>query len=144
MGKYIGFKMIEAEPMTAKEAREILGRPIDTTNGDTGYLVRYPDGYKSWSPASAFEPAYMQVSDNNTITVENVEKFIKEINVQTLGEKTTIVQATLVNGFVESSSCVDPVNYDEEIGTGICLERIKNQVWHHLGFLLQTAKDGIR
>ena len=26
-----------------------------------GYYVRYPDGYKSWSPAAAFEDGYSQI-----------------------------------------------------------------------------------
>jgi hypothetical protein len=74
-----------------------------------------------------------------------VDNFIKETHVDTVGEKTTIVRVTLKNGFelVESSSCVDKANYDEKLGTEICMEKIKNKIWFLLGFLLQTAKNGI-
>jgi len=57
---YIGVKIIEATPMSADDAGIRLGRPIDTTNGDQGYLVEYEGGYQSWSPAGAFEKAYRQ------------------------------------------------------------------------------------
>lgn len=59
MKKYIGTKVIMAEPMTMTEAQEVLGRKIKpaTVEGD-GYLVEYKDGYKSWSPKSVFEEAY--------------------------------------------------------------------------------------
>ena len=88
----------------------------------------------------------MQVGCNNTITQENVDNFIVDYEVFTKKEKITIVIATLVNGFtiVESSACVDVANYDEKYGSEICKEKIKNKVWNHLGFLLQTAKDGIK
>jgi len=132
MQKYIGFKMIEAE-------RQMK-------NNEAGYKVVYPDGYVSWSPKEVFEKAYMQVGSNNTITQTNVDRFIKETEILTLGDKTTVVKATLANDFVivESSSCVDPANYDEALGADICLGRIKSLVWNLLGFLLQTAKCGIK
>ncbi len=61
-----------------------------------------------------------------------------------IGEKTTFVQATLLNGFTltETSSCVDPANYDEAMGAEICMGNIKNQIWFLLGFLLQSAVYG--
>ena len=132
MEKFIGFKMIKAKEMT-KEEKE-------------GYLVEYEDGYRSWSPKEVFEKAYMQVSEKNTITQENVDNFIKNIKISTIGEKTTLVIATLINDFeiIESSSCVDVANYNETLGAEICVERIKNKIWELLGFLLQTAKEGIK
>lgn len=147
--KYIGFKMIEAEPMTAYEAGQHLARPIDISDAGKqrdGYLVKYPDGYVSWSPKDVFEKAYMQVGDNNTITNDNVDNFIIRYEDFTIGDKTTVVRAVLANNFVvvDSSSCVDPKNFNQEIGTSICKDRIKGKVWELLGFLLQTAKEGIR
>lgn len=62
MNKFIGVKVVEAEPMRAVDAEEYLGRPIDTSNAERpvcpGYLVRYPDGYESWCPKKQFEEAY--------------------------------------------------------------------------------------
>ena len=81
-----------------------------------------------------------------TITQDNVDNFIKSIDVITMGDKTTVVRATLVNGFeiVESSACVKKENYDEKYGAEICMEHIKNRIWHLLGFLLQTAVGGVK
>ena len=75
-----------------------------------------------------------------------VDDFISEVHVTTLGEKTTVVRAVLVNGFeiVDASSCVSPENYSEELGKKICLERIKGKVWMLLGFLLQTGVSGVK
>lgn len=76
------------------------------------------------------------------VTEEQVENFIVNYDVSTIKDKTTLVVATLKNGFVitESSSCVDPANYDEAVGAEICKEKIKDQVWHLLGFDLQQKQ----
>ena len=59
MKKYIGTKVIMAEPMTLTEAQKVLGRELKpATLEEDGYLVEYKDGYKSWSPKSVFEEAY--------------------------------------------------------------------------------------
>lgn len=59
MKKFIGTKVIMAEPMTMTEAQKVLGREIKpATVEEDGYLVEYKDGYKSWSPKSVFEDAY--------------------------------------------------------------------------------------
>lgn len=56
---YTGTKTIKAMPMKKTEAEKVLGKSITpATPDDNGYLVEYPDGYRSWSPASAFEAAY--------------------------------------------------------------------------------------
>lgn len=59
MKKFIGTKVIMAEPMTMTEAQKVLGREIKpATVEEDGYLVEYKDGYKSWSPKSVFDEAY--------------------------------------------------------------------------------------
>ena len=59
MKKYIGTKVIKAEPMTMVEAQKVLGREIKpATIEEDGYLVEYDNGYKSWSPKSVFEETY--------------------------------------------------------------------------------------
>lgn len=56
---YTGTKTIKAVPMEKAEAEKVLGKSITpATPGENGYFVVYPDGYHSWSPASAFEAAY--------------------------------------------------------------------------------------
>lgn len=62
MKKFIGTKVIMAEPMTLTEAQKVLGREIKpATIEEDGYLVEYKDGYKSWSPKSVFDEAYREV-----------------------------------------------------------------------------------
>ena len=60
MKQYIGAKMIHARPMTRGEYNEYRGWtiPSDENPNDDGYLVRYPDGYETWSPRAVFEDAY--------------------------------------------------------------------------------------
>lgn len=59
MKKYIGLKVVKAEPMTMTEAQKVLGRELKPAIAEEdGYLVEYKDGYKSWSPASVFNEAY--------------------------------------------------------------------------------------
>ena len=66
MEKYIGTKVVKAEPMTMTEAQEVLGRELKPANlEEDGYLVEYKDGYKSWSPKSVFEEAYREVGSVN-------------------------------------------------------------------------------
>lgn len=154
MNKYIGTKLIEAKPMNLGDYNKFKGWPIpeDEDPKREGYLVKYSDDYISWSPKEVFEKAYLEVDENKnlpsgvSVGAEMVEDFIVDYDVFTKKGKITIVITTLKNGFtiVESSACVDPKNYDENIGAEICKERIKNQIWNHLGFLLQTAWKGIK
>lgn len=44
---------------------------------------------------------------------------------------------------VNSSACVDPKNYSQELGERYALETIKSNLWSYLGFVLQWAKNGI-
>lgn len=43
------------------------------------------------------------------------------------------------NGFTihETTTYVDPTNYNEEIGKDICLKRIEDKIWLLLGYALQ-------
>lgn len=146
MQKFIGTKLIEAEPCPAW--KDAGGHKI----GDPGYKVLYSDGYESWSPKDVFEQAYLPLTINESlrtdapsISQEMVDDFILETWTQTLGDKCTVVRALLRNGFeiVESSACVSAENYDEALGREICLKKIQDKVWMLLGFLLQTAVHGI-
>lgn len=149
MQKYIGCKMVEAKSCVRVNGKVYDSMPdMDPTKDsivEVGYKVRYEDGYESFSPKAVFEKAYMPIGNNVTITNDNVIGFIKEIYSTTIGEKTTFVRVTLINGFelCETSSCVDPKNYDEKLGVQCCMERIYDKIWHLLGFLLQTAVGGV-
>lgn len=142
MAYYIGVKQVQASPCER--------------NGEAGYEVTYPDGYKSWSPKEAFEKAYLLMETlawspendptyGTKVTQVMVDEFIKNVSVQTVGEKTTVVKVELLNGFeiVESSSCVEKANYSEDVGAGICSGKIKDKIWYLLGFTLQWARHGL-
>lgn len=117
-------------------------------NGKAGYAVKYEDGYTSWSPADVFEKSYFRISDieGNSLTESDITRFFDTVEAKKMGEKTTVTKATLINGFemVDGSSCVEPKNYNEELGTKICVERIRDKVWMLLGFVLQWANKGIK
>lgn len=77
-----------------------------------------------------------------TVSEERIECILEnsEYEVATLHDKCTILSCKLPNGFViaESSACVSPENYDEQIGVEICLEKIKNRLWELEGYMLQS------
>ncbi len=82
--------------------------------------------------------------NQNTVTVDRVKSRIVEKEVKTIdlvGKKHTIVAVKLANGFtcVETSTCVDPANYSEEVGAEICMARIENKIWMLEGYLLQES-----
>ena len=67
MDKYVGIKAVNAEPMTRGDFNRSKGVDIprsDAAFSEQGYLVRYPDGYVSWSPKAAFEAAYNKIGEN--------------------------------------------------------------------------------
>lgn len=61
MKKYLGTKLVTAKPMTREDAEAVLGKfikPAKQEYSGEGYLVRYEDGYRSWSPKEVFDKAY--------------------------------------------------------------------------------------
>lgn len=80
--------------------------------------------------------------NKNTVTIEQVKENMQDVIVRTLddfGKPCTYVTVRMRNGFTlrESTTCVDPANYNEDIGKEICLKRIENQIWFLLGYQLQ-------
>lgn len=84
------------------------------------------------------------MTKQNTVTQEHIDNLIENsnFNIRTELGKVTIVICQLPNGFiiVESSACVDPKNYDEKMGTEICINRIKNKLWELEGYVLQSKQ----
>jgi len=110
------------------------------------YIIQGVKGEIYNCKSDIFEMTYDLVEENsftkkNTITQEQITNIMEnsKIEVITMGLKTTVVSVTLPNGFVivDSSSCVDAVNYDEEMGKEIVLKRIENKVWELEGYKLQ-------
>ncbi len=60
--QYTGTKTVKAMFMGAGEAKRcganLTDEVVKKNLGNDGYLVEYPDGYRSWSPAPVFEEAY--------------------------------------------------------------------------------------
>lgn len=149
MEKYIGVKMIEAKEMNLGEYNKYRGWEIPHNEDPSrlGYLVKYDNNYESWSPKEIFESAYFKLSGDGTkIMEEDVERFLGDVSIRQVDPKTALVTATTLTGFVqhEASCCVDPKNYNEELGKKYGKERIKSRLWHCMGFVLQWAKNGLR
>lgn len=130
---YIGVKRVYAERHT---------------KGDKpGYKVIYEDGYESWSPKDVFEAAYFPIEEDNRLSPDDIDAFLNagSIGVEKRGDKSTLVEVTFPTGWrdYEVSSCVDPANYDEELGKKYALENIKRRLWNSLGFVLQWAHSGL-
>jgi hypothetical protein len=150
MKHYIAVKEVKAKPMTNNEFQVHKHGFVDmfTDSEAPGYLVEYPDGYQSWSPKEAFELSHLELDDPTKITQDTLNRFMENAvhESQQLDEKTTMVKIIPSTGFVqyEVSSCVDPKNYDHEMGVDIATGKIMNRFWPMLGFVLQWAKNGLR
>lgn len=142
----IGVKLVQFKQMTLGDYNAFKGWNIPENEDPNreGYMVKYSDDYISWCPKEVFEKSNLEIEKPDSISQSDVDKFILGQEVTKIGPKTTVARFTMINGFdsVESSACVSPENYNEEIGTEICKERVKNYIWNHLGFLLQCAKYG--
>ena len=82
------------------------------------------------------------------VNKEHIEKLIEDsdFNVAKMFDKTTVLSCKLPNGFVitESSSCVNPADYDEDLGVAICIHRIKNRLWELEGYLSQNNHNEVK
>ena len=85
---------------------------------------------------------YVEPKEEPSVTQEMIDDIILKstITIDTIHDKCTIMTCKLPNGFVivESSACVSPENYDEELGAEICMEKIINKVWELEGYKLQS------
>lgn len=132
MQHYVGVKLIQAAPAQK--------------DGEEGYNVLYPDGYASWSPKEQFENEYFPITSPNSIQEDDVTRFIAQATFSDIDPKTTLVKIDCITGFVQydTASCVDPKNYDREIGGSIALSYIKTRLWEYLGFVVQWANQGLK
>ena len=114
MKKYVGTKQIEARPMTRGEYNIYRGWqiPADEDPNDKGYLVKYSDGYESWSPEKQFDEAY-RPCDNMTfgIAIEMIKRGFKVARKGWNGKKQYIQLATAIS---YKSMDVDVVNCEHE------------------------------
>lgn len=83
----------------------------------------------------------------NKITQAQIDTLLIEANYQIAHRvfgKQCIVIAQLRNGFtiIGESACVDPNNYDEEIGHSLAMKRISDKLWELEGYSLQKVLAG--
>lgn len=75
------------------------------------------------------------------VTQERINRLIENAEVKefVIFDKCLICAYKLQNGFiiVESSACVDPSNFDIEIGRKICREHLENKLWELEGYVCQ-------
>lgn len=76
----------------------------------------------------------------NTITVQAIKDQIIKVEYIVVGIKTTICCLTLKNGFeiIGYSSCVDPNNFNKQIGEEISYTNAFNKIWELEGYMLQS------
>ena len=148
MAKFIGVKMIEAVPMTAREANDKGHKIGNHSFEEDGYEVTYPDGYKSWSPAKEFEKAYYKLEDpaGDVLKENDIKRFIKDIENVKVGTKTTNTTLTCLTGFEVhgQAACVKPENFDLNVGANYARIKAEDKIWEGLGFVLQWAKYGLK
>lgn len=77
--------------------------------------------------------------EGNKVNETNVDEAIKDRKFTLLPDgRTTICTLWLDNGFTVrgESSCVDPANYNKEIGELLAFNKARDAVWPFLGFRL--------
>lgn len=127
MSKFIGVKMIEAIPMTAREAN------------DKGHKI----GNHSFE-----EKAYYKLEDpaGDVLKENDIKRFIKDIENVKVGTKTTNTTLTCLTGFEVhgQAACVKPENFDLNVGSNYARIKAEDKIWEGLGFVLQWAKYGLK
>lgn len=82
----------------------------------------------------------------NTVTQEHIDNLLDNAQTQehTFWEKEHLVSFLLPNGFsiTGRSACVDPANFDIELGRKYAREDAENQLWKLEGYLLQSEIYG--
>lgn len=114
--------------------------------GDTpGYIATDSLGRKSWVSEDAVLNNYFIINNDDSITKEDVERFIWNFKAGTIGKKTTVATATTLTGYevTKTSACVNPKKYDIEIGKDIAYSSIIDELWEKLGFVFQWAINGV-
>ena len=78
------------------------------------------------------------------VTKEHLESIIKNKEFHRLTDVLTVCVLTLRNGFTVTgeSACVDPNNYNQEIGESIAYENAFDKLWMLEGYVLKNKLAG--
>lgn len=129
------------------------------SDDDLGYLVRYEDGYLSWSPSKPFEEGYTLMETKHDSSEAGVEAAIQaagktaprltpaDIDAAIAAEDyyvfpgttVTVCCLTLHNGFntIGYSAAASPENFDEQIGRDISRRNAREEIWALEGYRLK-------
>ena len=139
------FKTVIANVDEMFVVKDVFEKSICISNDNTTITVdndTFAQHFEKYVEPMFDIPIEYSVSDD--IIAEILEG--SEIIVDTVFNKCTVVSCKLPNGFVivESSACVDPENYDIDMGIEICLDRIASKVWELEGYRIQCkmCEDG--
>lgn len=125
------------------------GTVITVTDVGTDGIVSFVFGNNSngYMDIVTFNEHFKKIEDMAakveipTITEEYIAEIMEnsEFETHTVFDKCTIVSCRLPNGFVitESSACVSPENYDEDLGAEICFDKIADKIWELEAYRLQ-------
>lgn len=96
-------------------------------------LIRELVGSQRCEGRPDFEPKPLETGQtDNRVTGEEIDALMEaaEFSDCKLYGNTTVVTAKFPNGWTmtEQSACIDPADYDREIGMGICKERMRNSL----------------
>jgi hypothetical protein len=82
------------------------------------------------------------MSTNNKVTSDQIKSILDNSETQEVvfWDKEVVVSYKLYNGFtiLGRGACVDPANFDIEIGRRIAREQAENKLWELEGYLLQN------
>ena len=154
-------KKVHAVPMTRLDYNILRGweLPANENGSDKGYLVEYIDGgkpnhfdyegYISWSPKEQFDNGYR--ATQNKVEFAHIQKMALSLQFKYAivpNTTTTACWAILPNGFQVAygeSACVDPSNFNKELGEKYALERClheaNNNLWKLEGYLLAVTAN---
>lgn len=73
-----------------------------------------------------------------------MDNYIKSVEYQVMGKKTTVCLLTLFNGFeiIGKSACVNPKDFDKELGEKYALEDAKKNLGEFIGFYIGVMQYG--
>ena len=82
------------------------------------------------------------MSTNNKVTSDQIKSILDNAEIQEVvfWDKEVVVSYKLYNGFtiIGRGACVDPANFDIEIGRRVAREQAENKLWELEGYLLQN------
>ena len=138
----MGVQLVQAEIAMKSEFM-----PVETEKDIEGYCIKNTN---EWISKEEFEAIYLPLTRPDSIMEPDLESFVgsmsEAFSVDEPDNKTTMVRMETRTGYVDyaTSSCVDPTNYNQDIGINNCLGELKNRLWPMLGFVLQWAKYGLK